>query len=100
MIKFLILVSLALYGSKVLWQEGMILEKPKKWLDSVFGKALIRKPLYACPPCMASIWGSAAYWINFYDGNPIWYILAMWPLTVIAISGIVWILLYQFPFDD
>lgn len=90
----IIILSLALYGTKVTWQEGMIFEKPKLWLDKLFGEAMIRKPLYACPACMPSIWGTLYFWLcTGFTWN-------MWPVFVLACCGTTWILMYQFPFDD
>lgn len=95
----ILLLSLALYGSKVTWQEGMIFEKPKLWLDEFWGDWLIRKPLYACPACMPSIWGSVYYWIAAVDKiGPTEFFY--WPVFVLATCGVTWVLMYQFPFDD
>lgn len=96
---------LALYGTKVLFQPGMILEGPKNWLDMWFierGNAFTRKlskPLYACPPCMSSIWGSLVYWWgNSFTWNT--DTLFFWPVFVLSACAGTWILLYQFPFDE
>lgn len=97
MLKLILITALALYGSKVLWLEGMIFEKPKLWLDKVFGDSMIRKPLYACPACMASVWGSVIYWWSVEYSH---YALFFWPVFCISVCGMVWILMYQFPYDE
>lgn len=121
MIEFIIICSLAFYGAAVTQCEGMIFYNVSKKLDKWFeaevflsfykyGKlqykrsAFVRSlqyPLYACPKCMPSIWGSAAYWITYYDNShPIGYLVLMWILSVLAMAGVVNILMYQFPYND
>ena len=41
----------------------------------------IAKPLVSCPPCQASVWGSAIYWL-FGPRN-----LLLWIPYVLALSG-------------
>lgn len=117
LLALIVITSLALYGSKVTWQEGMIFEKPKLWLDGLFLYRVINldesypypdykktrtfwrylsKPLYACPACMPSIWGSITYSINMCDT---WNIGEM-VLFDFATCGLTWVLMWQFPFDD
>lgn len=110
----IVITSIALYGSKVTWQEGMVFEKPKKWLDWQFWEKMERpaewggsynkkrhlwgkylsKPLYACPACMASVWGSIIY-IHYMH----WSVFGLIFFDV-AVCGLTWILMWQFPFDD
>lgn len=126
MIDLLILIvitSIALYGSKVTWQEGMIAVPVKRWLDVHLSGYIMKcelfpehgvhytqqkecrryrigrylsKPLYACPACMASIWGSIIYSLNM---SSTWNIGEM-VLFDFATCGLTWILMWQFPFDD
>lgn len=112
MLELIIIVALACYGSKVTWQEGMIFQNLKQKLDdwiefrycmrypkkSFFH--LIRKPLYACPACMPSIWGSIAYWAMNYCTEHIVISIILWPFSIFAMSAVAWLLMYQFPFDD
>lgn len=101
----LLFTCMALYGTKVLFLPGMIFEGVKKWLDWWFierGNALTRKlskPLYACPPCMSSIWGSLIYW---WSQGFTWNAdrVVFWLLFIMAACAGTWILLYQFPLDD
>lgn len=121
MIEFILICSLAFYGFKVAQGEGMIFhsmsEKLTLWFEDgypytrrntltyiykrpIFIRSL-RLPLYDCPKCMPSIWGTVAYWISYYDTtNPLYYLIAMWLLCIFAMVGAVNILMYQFPFDD
>lgn len=117
MIQFIVICALAFYGSKVTWLEGMLFENMKKRLDLFFGYTEkigeytplsarkwwygFRKPLYACPMCMPSIWGTISYWVNFWDNNnPIYYLLFMWVLSVFAMTATVYVLMSQFPIED
>lgn len=61
----LILTSLWCFGVKTLFSEGFLLERVGDW---AWGKSeFLSKPLFQCPPCMASVHGGLAY-IFFYDG--------------------------------
>jgi len=97
MIELIVVTAFFLYGTKVLWQPGMILEKPKLYLDTIIGEGFFRKPLYACPACMASIWGTTA-WVLFRPVS--WDAWAGWPVFCVAVCGLTWVLLTQFPFDE
>lgn len=44
------------------------------------------KPLFTCPPCMASVWGTVVYWLV----QPICLqSLLIWPMYVVMLSGLV-----------
>lgn len=111
----IVITSIALYGSKVTWQEGMIFEKPKKLFDWLLFKFIedvgppnfaeriqarigryLSKPLYACPACMVSVWGSMVYYFCVSSTNHI----VNYPVFLLATCGLTWILMWQFPFDD
>ena len=52
-----------------------------KWLGQ-----FLSKPLFTCPPCMASIWGTLVYWL----ATPMSLnSLAVWPLYILMLSGLV-----------
>lgn len=82
MIDFLLrlfIASLAIFGVWNAFAPGMIFG----WLGDVLENRLpeyAQKPLYTCPACMASIWGTALW---FYFGGD----LTMWPVFVLALSG-------------
>lgn len=58
----LIPVSLCIWGIHILFQEGHIFEQLGDWMDEKLPEGL-NKPLWACPVCMSSIWGTAGYFI-------------------------------------
>lgn len=121
MIELIVITALALYGTKVTWQEGMIFERLKKWIDFRFAgiietggdnppvvyldaprykiARIFHKPLYGCPACMVSIWGNLIYW-NYYNFTWNHATATMWPVFLFATCGLTWIFLTQFPFDD
>lgn len=46
----------------------------------------LSKPLFTCPPCMASVWGTLVYWLS----TPVTMNnLALWPLYILMLSGLV-----------
>jgi len=59
--------------------RGEILEAVGDWLEKHAPKW--GKPFGLCPPCMASVYGSAIWFITGGD-------LLMWPLFVLALSGL------------
>lgn len=59
---------------------GMILGRLGKIWDNRLPEAL-QKPLYSCPPCLASTIGSVLW---FYSGGT----LEWWPAYVLALSGV------------
>lgn len=69
----LALNSLVIMGVHVLTRVGMLLNPfvNDEWSD------YIRKPLYDCPPCMASIWGIAGWLYLIPESNIIVYLLAL-----------------------
>lgn len=73
--KLLIFNALVVIGVWESTAPGMILEKPAAWLESKLGRYWV-KPLFNCPPCMASVWGTAFYFLHDY-GRPLWYVLAL-----------------------
>ena len=52
-----------------------------KW----FGQFL-SKPLFTCPPCMSSVWGTVIFWVVM----PMTITsAAIWPLYILMLSGLV-----------
>jgi len=58
---------------------GMIFGKAGDFLDSILPK-YATKPLFECPPCMASVHGS---WVWLVTGGA----LAWLPVFIVALSG-------------
>lgn len=95
MIEPIIITALALYAAGVLQSEGMLLQPLRKWLNGKGIPVFLAKPLYACPPCMASIWGSIVWFFVGVD-----FFSVDWPLFVFSVCGLTYILIYNFPYDD
>jgi hypothetical protein len=95
MISSIFIASLALYALGVLQSEGMLLHSLRLWLDKQHIPSLVRKPLYACSPCMSSIWGSVIW---FFIGED--FFSVYWPLFCLSVCGSTYILIYNFPYDE
>ena len=75
----LLIASLVCFGIWNAFAPGMILG----WLGDVFERRLpeaLQKPLYSCPPCLASIYGSIMWFLLGGDTT-------LWIPFVIALSG-------------
>lgn len=69
----MILASLFCLGLWVSFRPGMILSKVPKWFVQLLYKEcsirradlimMLKKPLFDCLPCMASIWGTLFYFM-------------------------------------
>lgn len=75
----IMLAALVIIGVWTAFQRGMVFAKGGDWLYQA--SQLIYKPAVGCPPCMASVWGTAVW---FYTGGE-W---AMWPWFVLALAGV------------
>lgn len=76
----LFVASLMCVGIWNLFHKGMILG----WLGDIWERRLpeaINKPLWSCPPCLASVHGT---WIWFYLGGD----AMMWVPFCLALSGL------------
>jgi|LakMenEpi03Aug12_release.lakeMendotaPanAssembly.Ray.scaffolds.fasta_scaffold27346_10 hypothetical protein len=82
----LVLNSLVIIGVHLLTRVGMLLYPfvNDDWHE------YIRKPLYDCPPCMASVWGIAGWFYFAPDVNIIIYLLALCGLNGL-LSAIIYI---------
>jgi hypothetical protein len=70
-IEKIIIASLIITGIHIAFQEGMVLSPVRVFLanklDALAGKrwsTYIQKPLWACMPCMASVWGLILLGVN------------------------------------
>jgi hypothetical protein len=52
----LVLNSLACLGVHILTRDGMLFGTAAEYIRSIVGE-FSSKPLFDCPPCMASVWG-------------------------------------------
>ena len=78
MIQLLIINSLMCLGVFNSVNEGMLLSFIKKGGDK-FLPTWLRKPIYDCPPCMASLWSWPYIIFNFE--------LTFYPGYIFALSG-------------
>ncbi len=69
-------------------------EREVLWFIRFYGNRYlpvwIQKPLYSCPMCMASIWGSIFYWGSVLNTDQIINSLTLikWVAVVVAVSGL------------
>lgn len=71
--------ALAITGIWTLFQPAMIFGLFGAWLHRLMPQWFC-KPVFSCPPCMSSVWGTA-FW--FSTGGE-W---TMWPLFCICLCG-------------
>lgn len=80
-------ISLFCLGWYTITSKGMLLFFIQQWLNERLPDNtkwdLLYKPLIGCPPCMASIWGTAIYWIL---NDPTQKAFVLWIPTIIAVS--------------
>lgn len=79
-ILLLVLTSTWCFGFRALFQPDMILEKVGDWMWDK--SEFVSKPLFQCPPCMASIHGSIAF-ILFND-----FFILQWIAFCICLCGL------------
>lgn len=77
----LIFNSLFIYGVHTLFSEGHLLEKQGNFIERVIG-TFWSKPLFLCPLCMASFWGSVGFFLFVHKE------LIYWPLYCICLCGL------------
>jgi len=93
MITYIIILSLCIWGFAALFQEGMLLEKlgdflvppepvrKKDWLERNW-----HKPVFSCPICMASVWGTISSAYLFTSGR--FDSFEQWIILVFATCGL------------
>lgn len=62
------------------------------WLGKIFDRRLpeeLQKPIYACPPCMSSVWGSVI-WFGFGGSVEL-----LWVVFCLALCGLLKILAHN-----
>lgn len=75
----LFLAALIVIGVWNAFGKGMIFGWLGDWFEAHVNEHLL-KPIFLCPCCMASVWGSLVW---FLTGGDLYY----WPFFVIALSG-------------
>jgi hypothetical protein len=79
----LLLSSLWTMGVNTLFQEDMILEKMGQWQDENL-PLWVNKPLWRCPPCMASFHGSVIYLLFMVGDYGLW----LWIPFIVCLAGV------------
>lgn len=83
---------LVIYGVYAAFSEGMILYPLKVKLNAWIGKRA--KPIYSCPICMSSVWGTIGFiFLNHFYGVEWWYL----PVYVLALAGAIFLIIQFIP---
>jgi hypothetical protein len=86
----LLLTALACTGLHVacMW-DSMILELPARWV-AIYLPWQATMPLFGCLTCMASLWGTAAWWVWAAAYSPLlwWEAWLGWLPFVLALAGL------------
>lgn len=79
MIEILAINALIIAGIKLATDEGMLLHP----LTNIRLPVWLRKPLYACVTCMASIWSIPVFLFEYGIDNAY-----LWPFYVLALAAV------------
>lgn len=108
MVDIFIINILVIFGVKALFSDGMLLSRLKYRLFNLRSEKLFKtpylaldeiekervrfifKPLFQCPPCMASVWGMPGFLLTGYE----WYYL---PIYLLALCGAVYLIVNFMP---
>lgn len=92
MIEWLIIGSAWIWGIKAITTHPFIFYKQANWIEFHAGK-WICKPLFRCPVCMTSFWGSFIFAISGLN-------IYLWPIYIIALAGIQFLIIeFLYPED-
>jgi hypothetical protein len=81
MLEFILINSLVIWGIFAATRDGMIFN-----LESLPLPNWLSYPLYECPVCMSSVWGSVGFYMM---GDNIW----LMPIWILAIAGLNYLIL-------
>ena len=59
---FIFVQSIFINGVKSCFDKGMIFEKAGIWLEQAIKNEWVKKPVFKCVKCMASVYGAATFW--------------------------------------
>jgi hypothetical protein len=79
----LVLNSLGCLGVHCLTREGMLFEQAANFIRHYVGE-FWSKPLFDCPPCMASVWGLIGWLYFVTDLHLIPYLLILCGLNALT----------------
>jgi hypothetical protein len=88
MIETLLFTSLFIFGVWLSTAEGMIGDKLRWEFISLWPN--LAKPVVDCPTCMASVYGSLAYWGQYLINDNTTDLLTFigWPIFVVCLAGL------------
>ena len=87
MIETFFFTSMFIFGVWLSTAEGMIGDQLRWWFITEFPE--LAKPVVDCPTCMASVYGTIAYWgQHLINGNSTDLLTFIgWPIFVICLAG-------------
>lgn len=83
-LQLLVLNLFLIMGIWKLLQKDMLLGSFGDWMFKKLGK-FYSKPVFDCPPCMSSIWGTAFFFAARLDSMMPWW---LFPLHCLALCGL------------
>jgi hypothetical protein len=88
MIETLLFTSLFIFGVWLSTAEGMIGDELRWEFISLWPN--LAKPVVDCPTCMASVYGSLAYWGQYLINDNTTDLLTFigWPIFVVCLAGL------------
>jgi hypothetical protein len=90
---------LCIFGLHVAMMPNMVFTRLRAFLDRKITNEYYRKPLYACPKCMSSVWGSLGFLHLLSIGLPIHglYIAIYWIIWIFALTGAIHLIMEYRP---
>ena len=90
---------LCIFGLHVAMMPNMVFGRLRAWLDSKITDEYYQKPLYACPKCMSSVWGTIGYLylLNIGHTNYGLYTAIHWIIWVFALTGAIHLIMEYKP---
>jgi hypothetical protein len=85
----IIVTSTWTWGFHVLFEEGHLLEGVGKVIERTIG-TWYSKPIFLCPICMASVHGTIAFWVMYFNDHL--NNAYTWPAFCICLAGINYLL--------
>lgn len=83
--QLLLLNLLLIFGIWKLFQVDEVFGKAGDWMTKRIGDHWV-KPLFDCPACMSSVWGTAFFVATFHV-MPVWVEWWMLPLHCLVLCG-------------
>lgn len=94
MIQWLLITTAWIWGVKAIHTHPFIFWKQANFVEHHLGK-IISKPMFRCPVCMSSVWGTYFFWYSDQSG------IMNWIVFVIALAGIQFLIVeYLYPENE